>query len=338
MTTASRPSRTLLYLRLPNWLGDVCMCLPIIEALLDAPEYELVICARPWAQQLLRHYPIDRWVILKGHTRHDAKAIKKHRQYYAQQKAKGLIIPDSFSSAFIFWWGSIPAAGVRDEGRGFFLRWPFDKPDARLHTVQYWYTLARLAMQRWGTPIAPLQGQQLKLRLPQSQQSLLPAQFQSGKSVLIAPTATGKHRGQIKVWPHFEALTLALKARGINVLMCPPPNEIEQARTNAPSAYTLPPLPIDQFAQLCQQVDLVVCNDSGVSHVAAAAQAKQITLFGVTSADRTGPWSEHAHCLGQPDQWPDLPEVLAQCLALLAPETTHDPDVQPTTTSTTTRL
>ncbi|HLR82875.1 MAG TPA: glycosyltransferase family 9 protein [Paenalcaligenes sp.] len=320
MPTASSSSRTLLYVRLPNWLGDVCMCLPIIDALLESPQYELVICARPWAQQLLRHYPIRHWVLLKGHTRQDAKEIKKHRQYYDDRKAKGLIIPDSFSSAFIFWWGSIPSAGVRDEGRSFFLRWPFDKPDSSLHTVQYWYELARLAMQRWQTPIQPLHSEQLELRLPQSTQSLLPVEYQSGKTVLIAPTATGKHLGNVKIWPHFEALTYALKKRGIHVLMCPPPNEIEQAIANAPSAYRLEPLPIDQFAQLCQQVDLVVCNDSGVSHVAAAAQAKQITLFGVTSAARTGPWSKHALCLGELNRWPSLTQVLTACLAILSPE------------------
>lgn len=326
MSTASSPSRTLLYLRLPNWLGDVCMCLPIIEALLQAPQYELVICARPWAQQLLRHYPIKHWVSLSGQTRRDAKEIKKHRQYYKQLEAKGLIIPDSFSSAFIFWWGSIPAAGVRDEGRSFFLRWPFEKPDENLHTVQYWYELAQLAMQRWHTPIPPLKGHQLKLRLAAPEKPLLPEQFQQGHTVLIAPTATGKHKGQIKIWPYFEQLTRALQQRGVHVLMCPPPNEVEQAQSNAPSAQRLDPLPIDQFAQLCQQVDLVVCNDSGVSHVAAAAQAKQITLFGVTSAERTGPWSEHALCLGRLNNWPLLDEVLEQCLHILdIPALADDP-------------
>src|SRR5690625_5206379 len=320
MPTALPSGRTLLYLRLPNWLGDVCMCLPIIEALLTKEQYELVICARPWAKQLLAHYPINYWDKLSGKITQDAKLLTQHRQRYAQQTAKGLIIPDSFSSAAIFWWASIPSAGVKDEGRSFFLRWPFDKPDSSLHTVQYWYELASLAMQRWQTPIQPLHPEQLELRLPQSTQSLPPVEYQSGKSVLIAPTATGKHLGNVKIWPHFEALTYALKKRGIHVLMCPPPNEIEQAIANAPSAYRLEPLPIDQFAQLCQQVDLVVCNDSGVSHVAAAAQAKQITLFGVTSAARTGPWSKHALCLGELNRWPSLTQVLTACLAILSPE------------------
>lgn len=54
-----------------------------------------------------------------------------------------------------------------------------------------------------------------------------------------------------------------------------------------------------------------MCNDSGTSHVAAAAGARQITLFGVTRRERTGPWSPDAVCLGAEGQWPALSDVLA---------------------------
>ncbi|WP_262357148.1 glycosyltransferase family 9 protein, partial [Bordetella pertussis] len=42
-----------------------------------------------------------------------------------------------------------------------------------------------------------------------------------------------------------------------------------EARRNAPSATLLPPLGLGAFAALAQRAALVVCNDSGVSHVAA---------------------------------------------------------------------
>ncbi len=62
---------------------------------------------------------------------------------------------------------------------------------------------------------------------------------------------------------------------------------------------------------------LVICNDSGVSHLGAAVQARQLTLFGVTDPARTGPWSDRAVCLGRTDEWPSVNEVLEQALALL---------------------
>lgn len=319
MPDPSPSQPALLYLRLPNWLGDVCMCLPILESLLQKKEYELVVVARPWAQQLLKHYPIPHWVLVSGSTRQSSKAVQAHRKVHRQRAARGLIIPDSFSSAWVFWRAGIPSAGVRDEGRSLFLRWPFDKPALSLHTVAYWYQLAFEALQRWQTPIAPLTGQQLKLRLPADDAPLL-RQLQlhePRRTILIAPTATGRHHGQVKIWPYFEELTQLLQAEQVRVIMCPPDNEISQAEQNAPSAERLPPLPIDQFAQLCRSVGLVVCNDSGVSHVAAAAQARQITLFGVTASQRTGPWSVSATCLGELGRWPSLAEVHEHCLRAL---------------------
>ena len=62
----------------------------------------------------------------------------------------------------------------------------------------------------------------------------------------------------------------------------PPPAETDEARRNAPTAQLLPPLSLGAFAALTARSALVICNDSGVSHVAAAASARQLTLFGVT--------------------------------------------------------
>jgi len=128
----------------------------------------------------------------------------------------------------------------------------------------------------------------------------------------------GQHRGQVKVWPGFDALTRALQDAGHTVVMCPPPAEVEQARRNAPTATLLPPLPLGAFAALTRRAALVVCNDSGVSHVAAAVGARQLTLFGVTRPEDTGPWSPNATCLGTAGLWPGVDAVLTQTLALLA--------------------
>ena len=99
--------------------------------------------------------------------------------------------------------------------------------------------------------------------------------------------------------------------------MCPPPAETDEARRNAPTAQLLPPLSLGAFAALTARSALVICNDSGVSHVAAAASARQLTLFGVTRPGRTGPWSPRAVCVGAEDAWPPEDEVERQARRLL---------------------
>jgi heptosyltransferase-2 len=313
-----------LYVRLPNWVGDVCMSLPSLHAL-HASGLPLVICARPWARDLLDGVAKQDFIAMRGKVGPDRAAVSAHRRSLGAQgrRARGLLLPDSLSSALVFRLAGLPSAGYRDDGRSFLLRWPVAKPDDSLHAVQSWHYLTRAALTRWGLPAGPAQpGPTLDLPLtPAHQQAadqaLAAAGLEAQRFVLIAPTATGLHKGKIKVWPGFDTLTRALQAHGHTVVMCPPPAETDEARRNAPTAQLLPPLSLGAFAALTARASLVICNDSGVSHVAAAASARELALFGVTRPGRTGPWSPRAVCVGSEEAWPSVDAVQQQAMTLL---------------------
>ncbi|RYF59403.1 MAG: heptosyltransferase [Comamonadaceae bacterium] len=306
-----------LYIRLPNWIGDVCMALPVLHALC-APGRKVYICARPWAKDLLAGVPAAGFIALSGKFLTDRATVAAHRRAQGMP-ARGLLLPDSLSSAAVFRLAGVRAAGWRDDGRSALLAWPFTKPTEPLHAVQAWYRLATLAQAAWNEPPLPPAAPKA-LDLPITVGHTLDAQaamVQHGLSdqsfILIAPTATGLHKGRVKVWPHYAELTQALIEAGHRVVYCVPAAELSQARANAPQAEALAPMGLGAFAALTRHARLVICNDSGVSHLAAAAGARQITLFGVTSAARTGPWSSHAICLGEDNAWPELDAVL-QCV------------------------
>ncbi|CAB3913933.1 glycosyltransferase family 9 protein [Achromobacter sp. CF-sbj1-Ac2-l] len=313
-----------LYVRLPNWVGDVCMSLPSLRAL-QAAGLPLVICARPWARDLLDGIDKREFLPMLGKVGPDRATVSAHRRALGAEgrRARGLLLPDSLSSALVFRLAGVPSAGYRDDGRSFLLRWPVAKPDGGLHAVQSWHHLTREALARWGLPTGPGEpGPTLDLPLtPAHHQTASLALEAAGlagqRFVLIAPTATGLHKGRVKVWPGFDTLTRALQARGHTVVMCPPPAEAEEARRNAPTAQLLPALPLGAFAALTVRATLVICNDSGVSHVAAAAGARELTLFGVTRPGRTGPWSPRAVCVGSETAWPSIEEVEHQAGQLL---------------------
>ena len=253
----------------------------------------------------------------------DRRTVAQHRARIGM-RTKGLLLPDSLSSAAVFRLAGIASAGYRDDGRSLLLKWPFEKSEEPLHAVQSWYRLGVLAQHAWGGLALP-QAPPVRLMLPITPDHEAAANavlekyaLSADRFILIAPTATGLHKGRVKVWPHYEALTCSLIEDGYRVVYCVPPGEKEQARANAPSAQALEPLGLGAYAALTRKARLVVCNDSGVSHIAAAAEAYQLTLFGVTSAARTGPWSPKAACLGNDSEWPALEEVVSTVRAMLA--------------------
>lgn len=309
------PNYSALYIRLPNWIGDVCMSLPCLHALLNT-DLPVVVCARPWAKDLLAGFQLAGFIEMSGRWREDRARVASFRKKMRHTHARGLVLPDSLSSALVFKFAGIASAGYRDDGRSLLLRWPESKPSTVLHAAQSWFHLTSKALERWKLPVIPsalpatLGLETTDQHEEQAQEAVHAAGLSPGGFVLIGPTATGLHRGRIKVWPHFDALTRELQKQGHTVAMCPPASEQEAALLAAPTALCLPPLGLGAFATLTRLSTLVVCNDSGVSHLAAAANARQLTLFGVTERQRTGPWSPNATCLGSANQWPTLSEVL----------------------------
>ncbi|GAA5235396.1 glycosyltransferase family 9 protein [Verticiella sediminum] len=307
------------------------MSLPALHALRSAG-LPLILAGRPWARDLLAGLNPVQFIAIEGPLRRDIATLRSELPRDGAA-LRGLCFPDSLSSALVFRLAGVRACGYRDDGRSLLLTWPIAKPKGPLHAVQAYYRLGRAFLQRMGLASSAPEQPGPDLRLPltsghvHTAQTLLAHSGPGRPFVLISPTATGLHHGKVKAWQHYEALTRALQADGWAVVMCPPPHEVDIARAAAPSAQVLPPLPLGAFAALTRHAALVICNDSGTSHVAAAAQARQLTLFGVTHPARTAPWSRAAAWLAGQEGWPDYDEVLARARELLASTALQDANV-----------
>jgi heptosyltransferase-2 len=301
-------------IRMPNWVGDVCMSLPVLDMLrrLNIP---FTVGARGWAKDLLTGLGIEGFLPLSGRLIENIVDVRDWRKTHPQYR-RALILPDSFSSALCFRLAGLQSAGWRDDGRSLLLRWPLHKPTEPLHAVQSSFSLAKQALAAWGIEAQPQmlpERLHLPLTKPQTQRAhdhLSAAGLKAGEFVLIAPTATGTHQGQGKVWPQFDAFTRILQNNGVRVAMCPPMAEQAAALRAVPTADLINPLPLGGFCALARLAKLVICNDSGVSHLCAAVGAKQITLFGVTDPARTGPWNPESINLGELGRWPTVGEVV----------------------------
>ena len=135
---------------------------------------------------------------------------------------------------------------------------------------------------------------------------------------LIAPIARGVHHGKIKHWVHINTLCQPLRDMGIEPIVLPSPDEVQEAKAACPDARHLEPTNLGTYAALCKDAQIVIANDSGISHVAAAVGARQITLVGVTDPKRTGPWNPNATVMGSEQGWPEPDAVIAKLRELLA--------------------
>lgn len=102
--------------------------------------------------------------------------------------------------------------------------------------------------------------------------------------VLIAPFASQAS----KCYDKFQTVILALSE--LNEVYVCHGNEAEKAKASelvsATQAKLLPSLDISQLATFLSQCDLVIGNDSGVTHLAWAQNIPSITLFGNRPASR----------------------------------------------------
>ena len=307
--------------RLPNHVGDCCMALPGLR-LLEASGFTPILTGKRWAEDLMagmgwRFDPIE------GHVTEDLSRIRNLAQL-AGGRPLGLLYPNSFSSALLFKVGGIRSAGFPTDARSLLLDKKIPEPETKVHEVERFFRLTQGAIRAWGgTPAWGEVPEELGLKLLARHEAAarnliedlkLPQRF-----ALLAPIARGIHNGQEKHWKHFNVLCQPLRDRGIEPVVFPSPHEEEDCRKACPDARICPPTTLGNYAALAQHAQLVIANDSGISHIAAAVGAKQITLIGVTTVERTGPWNQKAIVLGSLQKgWPAVEDVIHAIDQLIA--------------------
>ena len=299
--------------RLPNHVGDCCMTLPALR-LLEASGFTPMLTGKRWAEDLMsgmgwRFDPIE------GHVTEDLHRIR-YISNHLGPRPLGVLVPNSFSSALLFSIGRVRNAGFPTDGRRFLLDKVVEEPGT-MHEVERFFRLAHGAIKAWGgTPAWDSVPEELGMRLlarhEAAARNLMAEHGIPENFALLAPIARGLHHGKEKQWKHFNELCGPLRDMGIEPIVFPSVREEEANHAACPNARILPPTTLGNYAALAKRARIVIANDSGISHVAAAVSANQITLLGVTDPARTRPWNSKAVCLGNStDGWPSLEQVLA---------------------------
>lgn len=300
------PQRIAVVRSLPG-LGDLLCAVPAFRALRAAlPEAQIALIGLPWAQSFVKrfnHY-LDDWLEFPGYPgipegwrspQHSAAfltQIQQHKFDLALQIHGSGIISNSFTvllgsriNAGFF----LPGQYCPDVER--FMPYPEQEPEVRRHL--------RL-MEFLGIP---LQGEELEFPLfeqdwQELQKILDVHDLRTGEYICIHPGASVSDR----CWSpaQFALCADALANLGFRIVLTGTAAEANLTKTVAELMHT-PTINLAGYtslgamAALLKGASLLVCNDTGVSHLAAALQVKSVVIFTNSDPNRWAPLDQQRH-------------------------------------------
>ncbi len=319
-----------LVVRIRNWVGDVVLGMPALR-LIESHGYQLHIVARGrWASALLAgtSWPVSiqpQGLKPKVQQLRELKRACSALDPGFARRENALLLPVSLSSALEMRLAGLRAVGVAKEGRTPLLARA--EPWARSgHELERYWDIACRFLRVQQPPPRDIELPVQPHKAHEAAQ-LLAAHGITGGYVMVCPFAGGRAATADKAdkkWPGFEAFVRLGAARlGLPLVVNPGPGEHEAARQRYGAACSLEGGDLAMYAALLQKASLVVANDTGPGHMAAALGRPLISVLGPTDAARWAPWGRHVHVLqsprvGETTDWPDVEEALALARRVLA--------------------
>ncbi len=313
-----------LIVRLRNWVGDVILGVPALQLLQDHG-YALQLVGAGWAPALLKG---QGWPV---HVRPGAQARLRDR--VAQLRAlreearrtdpgfdtreNAMVLPTSFSSAMEMRLAGLKAVGYAQEARGLLLKRSEPITYGGHALVSYWELACRLLRQPLVPP-PPAIGLATHPDDQRTADEVLAAHNVRHGFVVICPFAGGLFEAQQKTWPDFPAFTQALLRCGRDVVACPGPGEDAIIRDHHPGVKLLAGVKLGAYGGLLRRAALVISNDTGPAHLAAAVGAPVISVLGPTKPEQWAPWGPTVEVVRRWPDWPEVDEVIARVQSQLS--------------------
>jgi heptosyltransferase-2 len=276
----------------PQWIGDAVMTEPLLRRLRARGE-RIAVGALPWVAPVYRAMPqVDE--VIEFPFQHGGLQFKARRSIARQVQGRfdtAYVLPNSLKSALLPFLSGIPKrVGYLGEARVGLLTHRLKNPKDKPPMVAFY---SALSGDKDG-----LEQDRPRLRLEPTQIDAVLARLglPSGSYIVFAP---GAEYGPAKRWPaeHFAAL-----ASGLDVVAVLLGSGKDAAICDEIAALAGPGKCLnlagktalaDAFA-LIAACRVMVSNDSGLMHVAAAFGVPQVALFGSSSPLHTPPLNDRA--------------------------------------------
>lgn len=300
---------------LPNWYGETLFATPLLHALQrQRPGAFVAVLGVPRCREVLEGNP-DVQEFLELAAPRGVRAFLGQSRLIARLRQgrfdTAVLLRPSLSRALLLAQAGIPARiGFAQPKSAWLLTHRVPVPSRRRHKALEYLPLLEAAGLRaeegWCRYVVTEEERR-------AAQRLLGSLGLDGRPfAVLHPGANWAH----KRWPveRFATLGDRLSAAGAAVLVTSGADDaaLAEAVTGGMrhDAQRLPPgTSLRQAAACLEQASLIVTNDTGIAHVAAALQRPLVALFGPTSPAYTGPLGDAARTrvLHHPDCCPVMP-------------------------------
>ena len=286
----------------PSWVGDTMLMQPMLLRLKQRhPESSIDVLAPPWASSLLQAMPEVHEVIINpfphGVLQLGARYLLGKKLHNAQYE-QAIVLPNSLKSALVPFFAHIPLrTGFVGEARYWLLNdaRKLNKTTLPLMVERF----AQLAEDAQGEITRPLANPKLEVSAAQRQATLQKLGLLLDKPVAVF--CPGAEYGPSKRWPvpYFAEIAQRLQKHGFTIWLVGSANDREIADKivsmgNQTCRNLCGSTDLRDAIALLSCAELVISNDSGLMHLAAALDRPMLALFGSSSPQFTPPLSPKA--------------------------------------------
>ena len=310
-TKSYQPEKIII--RMPNWIGDFVMATPVLTDVRKAfPTSHITAMSRSPICDLLQESPDINELFHFSKTSRLGRRCERRNIIEKLRHGHydlGILLTHSFSSAWLFWWGHVQRRlGYQHHWRSLLLTDGVKFPESV--DAQHLVTTYKMLLCPLGVPISAS-----KPRL-----YLAPKELEEARELLQRMRVPSHHAlvginpgatyGTAKCWlpNRFREVTeRLLQDEHTSVIYFVDQSSFSLVKE---ICQGLPPRVVNlvgstslrQLAALIKLCDVLLTNDSGPMHVAAALETPVVALFGSTNDIITGPYQsgtvihKHVEC------------------------------------------
>lgn len=299
--TADRSEIKRILIRTTNWVGDVVMTLPALEALKNCfPESRISVLAKPWVAPLLEGHPlIDDIIILKDSkgTLYGLKEIiRVSRKLKQMNFDTAILFQNAFEAALItFLAGIKKRVGYDTDHRSLLLTDPVPmkfnlKKD---HQVGYYLDILKYL----GCDCGVTDPKLYISKKSKSQAGILLDEIGVKEEDIVLGISPGAIFGPAKRWPPDRFASIgdrACEEWGARIIIFGSSSEKEICDSVSSKMHNRPinlcgKTGLGEALGVIERCDLFLTNDSGLMHAAGALKVPLVAIFGSTNPHATGP-------------------------------------------------